>query len=266
MPPPRPRLPGLIDTHCHLDYAPMADDLAGTLERAAEAGVEQLIHIGCSLASAARAVALIAPYRQIFAAVGIHPHEATSADDAALAEIAALAADPRVVAVGETGLDYHYNRSPPEAQKRALAAQREIARSLARPLVLHIRDAHADALEVLDAAPPLPRGGVVHCFTGTPEEAELWLARGYHLSFSGIATFPQAHGPREAARRCPGDRILLETDAPYLAPVPVRGRKNEPANVAYTCAQVAGVRGDDPTALARQAGANARALFALPAP
>src|SRR5690606_7044636 len=144
--------PGLVDTHCHLDYAPMVDDLAATLQRAADAGVEQMIHIGCSRESAARAVALITPYPQVFAAVGIHPHEATSADEAALAEIAALAADPRVVAVGETGLDYHYNRSPPDVQKRALAAHCEIARQLGKPLVLHIRDAHADALEVLGAA------------------------------------------------------------------------------------------------------------------
>lgn len=264
MPPPPPRLPGLVDTHCHLDYPPMIDDLAGTLRRAADVGVVQLIHVGCSRTSAPRAVSLAAQFPHLFAAVGIHPHEASGADDAAMAEIAALARDPKVVAVGETGLDYHYNRSPPEAQKRALAAHRELARALDKPLVLHIRDAHADALAILGDADPLPRRGVVHCFTGTPEEAEQWLQRGYYLSFSGIATFPQAQGPREAARRCPADRILLETDAPYLAPVPVRGRKNEPANVAFTCAHLAGVRGDDPPALALQAGANARACFALP--
>src|SRR5690606_1146654 len=143
---------------------------------------------------------------------------------------------------------------------------REIARELGKPLVLHIRDAHADALAVLDDAPPLPRGGVVHCFTGTVAEAEQWLARGYLLSFSGIATFPQAQALRAAAQICPGDRLLLETDAPYLAPVPVRGRKNEPANVAFTCAALARVRGEDPADLAVQAGATARAFFRLPAP
>jgi len=264
MPPRPPCFPGLVDTHCHLDYSPMIDDLGATLQRAADAGVEQMIHIGCSRVSAPRAVALVAPYAHLFAAVGIHPHDASEADEAALADIATLAQDPKVVAVGETGLDYHYNRSPPDAQKRALAAHREIARALGKPLVLHIRDAHADALEILGDAPPLPRGGVVHCFTGTPAEAEQWLARGYLLSFSGIATFPQAGGLRDAARLCPADRLLLETDAPYLAPVPVRGRKNEPANVAFTCAHLAGVRGDDPAALAVQAGANARTFFRLP--
>ncbi|MFY0532399.1 TatD family hydrolase [Nannocystis pusilla] len=196
----------------------------------------------------------------------MHPHDAKEADEVALAEIAALARDAKVVAVGETGLDYHYDNSTPEAQKRALAAHREIARDLDKPLVLHIREAHADALAILDDAPALPRGGVVHCFTGTPAEAEQWLARGYLLSFSGIATFPQAEALRDAARLCPADRLLLETDAPYLAPVPVRGRKNEPANVAFTCAHLAGVRREDPAALAVQAGANARAFFRLPAP
>lgn len=266
MPPRPPVLPGLVDTHCHLDYPPMADDLAATLQRAAAAGVEQLIHIGCSRRTAAAAVALADAHPQVFAAVGIHPHEADSADDAALAEIAALAAHPKVVAVGESGLDYFYKNSAPDAQQRALAAHLEIARAADKPLVLHIRDAHADALAVVDAAPPLPRRGVIHCFTGTPEEAAAWLARGYLLSFSGIATFPHADPLRAAARACPADRLLLETDAPYLAPVPVRGRKNEPANVAFTCAHLAAVRGEDPGELARRAGANARAFFRLPDP
>lgn len=264
MPPRPPRLVGLVDTHCHLDYPPMADDLAGTLQRAADVGVVQLIHIGCSRHSAPAAVALAARFEHVFAAVGIHPHEADAADDAVLAEIAALSRHPKVVAVGESGLDYFYKNSAPAAQQRAMAAHVELARAAERPLVLHIRDAHADALAVVDAAAPLPRRGVVHCFTGTPDEAAAWLDRGYFLSFSGIATFPHAEALRAAARICPADRILLETDAPYLAPVPVRGRKNEPANVAFTCAHLAGVRGEDPAELAARAGANARAAFGLP--
>ena len=266
MPPRPPHFAGLVDTHCRLDYAPMGDDLAGTLQRAADAGVVQLIHIGCSRVSAPQAVALAARYPHVFAAVGIHPHEADGADAAALAEIAALARDAKVVAVGETGLDYFYKNSAPAAQQQAMAAHLEIARAVDKPIVLHIRDAHPDALAVVDAAAPLPRRGVVHCFTGTADEAAAWLARGYYLSFSGIATFPQAEALRAAVRACPPDRLLLETDAPYLAPVPVRGRKNEPANVAFTCAHLAGVRGDDPAELAVRAGANARAVFGLPAP
>lgn len=258
-----PRTPGLIDTHCHLDYSPMADDLAGTLARAAAAGVERCVHIGCSPGAWAPALAIAEAHAQVHAAIGIHPHEAVLADADALARLRELLVHPRVVAVGETGLDYHYDRSPRDTQRTAMAAQLELARGVGKPVVLHIRDAHADAWAIVDGQPAHP--GVVHCFTGTPDEARGWLDRGYHLSFSGIATFPNAPGLREAARICPRDRILLETDAPYLAPVPVRGRKNEPAFVAFTCAQLAAVRGEAPEELARAAGANARELLRLPA-
>ncbi len=257
-----PTIPGLIDTHCHLDYPPMSEDLAGTLERAAAAGVVRCVHIGCSPAAWPGALALAEAHEQVHAVIGIHPHEAVMADDAALRELAGLLTHPRVVAVGETGLDYFYDRSPRAQQLEAMARHLELARACEKPIVLHIRDAHADAWAVVDAQPPVP--GIIHCFTGTPDEARAWLDRGYHLSFSGIATFPSAPGPREAARICPADRILLETDAPYLAPVPVRGRKNEPAYVAFTCAQLAQVRGEAPEMLARAAAANARTLLKLP--
>jgi TatD DNase family protein len=263
VPPAPPTLPGLIDSHCHLDYPPMADDVAGTLARAAAAGVERCVHVGCTPDAWAPALALADAHARVHAVLGVHPHDAVLADDAALARLAALAVHPRVVAIGETGLDYFYDRSPREAQRVAMARHLELARHLGKPVVLHIRDAHADAWAVVDAQPPVP--GVVHCFTGTPDEARAWLDRGYHLSFSGIATFPNAAGLREAARICPPGRLLLETDAPYLAPVPVRGRKNEPAHVAFTCAALAGVRGEAPEALARSAAAATRALFGLPA-
>ena len=264
-----PHLPHLCDTHCHLDYAPMADDLPATLARAAAAGVERIIHIGCSRRSMAPAVALAEAHAagapEIFAAIGVHPHEASTFDDDAAAELAALARSPRVVAIGETGLDYHYDRSPRDAQRAAMARHLALADALHKPVVLHIRDAHADALAVVDATPPA-RPGIVHCFTGTPEEAAAWLDRGFFLSFSGIATFPSATGPREAARACPPGRLLLETDAPYLAPVPMRGRKNEPAFVAFTCAQLAALRGQDPRDLARESAAAAARAFGLPPP
>ena len=241
----------------------MVDDLVGTLARMSAAGVERCVHIGCTPAAWASALAIAEAHPQVHAAIGIHPHDALLADPAALARLRELLAHPRVVAVGETGLDYYYDRSPRAAQLTAMAAQLELARAVDKPVVLHIRDAHADAWAVVDAQDGTP--GIVHCFTGTPDEARGWLGRGYHLSFSGIATFPNAPGLREAARICPQDRILLETDAPYLAPVPVRGRKNEPAFVAFTCAQLAQVRGEAPEVLARAAGANARALLRLPA-
>ena len=261
-----PHVPGLIDSHCHLDYAPMSDDLDATLARAAAAGVEQCIHIGCSPDTMAPAVSLAQSQAQVFASVGIHPHEARLLDDAMLTQIEQLAAEPKVVAIGETGLDYHYDFSPREDQLRGFAAQIELAKRLAMPLILHIRDAHADAWEVLDRHPPRANPGVVHCFTGTPEEATRWLERGWHISFSGIATFKTAAGLREAAALVPRDRILLETDAPYLAPEPLRGRKNEPANVAFTCVALAAVRDESPAELAALAATNTRALFELPSP
>lgn len=264
-----PHLPHLVDTHCHVDYAPMIDDLAGTLARAAAAGVERIIHVGCSRRSMARAVEIAEAHAagppEIYAVIGVHPHEATTLDDAALEEIAALARSPRVVAIGETGLDYHYDRSPRDVQQAAMARHLALAEEIGKPIVLHIRDAHQDALAIVDAAPP-SRPGIIHCFTGTPEEGAAWLDRGFFLSFSGITTFPSAQGPRETARMCPPGRLLVETDAPYLAPVPMRGRKNEPAYVAFTCAQIAALRGQDPAALALEAAAASARAFGLPLP
>lgn len=266
---PPPHLPHLVDTHAHLDYAPMIDDLPATFARAVAAGVERIIHIGCSRRSVRAAVALAEAYPgpapEVYAAIGVHPHEADTFDDDAYAEIAALARSPRVVAIGESGLDYHYDRSPRDVQRGAMARHLQLAGQLARPIVLHIRDAHQDALAIVDADPPaLP--GIIHCFTGTADEARAWLDRGFFLSFSGIATFPSATGPREAARICPRGRLLVETDAPYLAPVPMRGRKNEPAYVAFTCAQIAALRGQDPRELACEVAVAAARAFRLPLP
>ncbi|NVB41130.1 TatD family hydrolase [Pseudenhygromyxa sp. WMMC2535] len=262
-----PHIPGLIDSHCHLDYEPMAADLDATLARARAAGVVQVVHIGCSPQTMAPAVAIAAANEQVFASVGVHPHDARLLDAALLAEIEAHAAHPKVVALGETGLDYHYDFSPRAAQLEAFGRQADLARRLQKPLVLHIRDAHEDAWAVLAEHPARAEApGVVHCFTGTPAEAERWLSLGWHISFSGISTFKKAAELREAAKLVPRERIMLETDAPYLAPEPMRGRKNEPANVAFTCARLATERGEAPEALAAAAAANTRALFGLPTP
>lgn len=243
----------------------MADDVAATLAAARAAGVEQVLHVGCTRDSQLRALALIDAHAEVFASLGIHPHDAKTTDDVALAELRARAAHPKVLAIGETGLDYHYNLSTPDEQRASLRAHVALARALDLPLVLHIREAHDEALAIVQEVGPREQGpGMVHCFTGGPKEAEAWLRLGFHISYSGIATFPNAEPIREAVRLTPADRILLETDAPYLAPVPVRGHKNEPANVAFTCARLAETRGEDPHALARQAAANARALLAMP--
>ncbi len=264
---PPPRVDGLIDAHCHLDYASMADDLTATLDAARAAGVVQFVHVGCSGPSHAAALALAAAHDDVFAVVGIHPHEASTTDATMLSKLEAMTGEPGVVAIGETGLDYYYDRSPREAQRESMRQHLELSRRLDLPVVLHIRDAHDEALEIARRSPgrsSMP--GMVHCFTAGPDEARAWLDLGFHLSFSGIATFPKCDPIREAARLCPADRILLETDAPYLSPAPMRGHANHPAHVAFTCVHLAGVRGEAPEALARQAADNTRALLALPGP
>lgn len=260
---PPPHIPGLIDAHCHLDYAPMADDVDAALDRAAAAGVEQVIHIGCSKESHGRALALADAHERVSLALGIHPHEGSTVDPDAIEDLRTLAARPDVLAIGETGLDYHYDRSPRDAQQHGFALHIDLAREVDLPLVLHIRDAHDDALAIAAERRLPSRPGMVHCFTGTPDEMDRWLDLGFLISFSGIATFPSAKALREAAARCPADRLMLETDAPFLAPVPVRGRKNEPANVAHTCVNLAALRGEDPLELAQTATQNTRRLLSL---
>ncbi len=243
----------------------MVENVAATLAAARAAGVVQVVHVGCAPDTMDRAAELAAAHDPVFAVVGVHPHEARLLDDAVLARIAALLAAPKVVALGETGLDYHYDRSPRPVQREALARQADLAARANVPLVLHVRDAHDEALDVL-AGIDLPAGGMVHCFTGDAATARRWLDRGFHVSFSGIATFPKAPEVAEAARIVPDDRLLLETDSPYLAPVPVRGRPNTPANVAHVCAFVAGLRKVAPERLAEQTAQNARSLLKIPAP
>ncbi len=262
-----PRIRGLIDTHCHLDYPPMAEDVQAALQRAQDVGVDQVMHIGCSVDRLNPAVELARSFEPVFASVGIHPHDARHYDDAVETRLDTLLDEPKVLALGETGLDYHYDRSPRDVQKEAFARQLDLARNRDVPIVLHIRDAHADAWEILDAHPPASsRPGIVHCFTGGPEEARAWVDRGFVLGFSGIVTFRSASDIQEAARITPMEHLLMETDAPFLAPVPMRGRKNEPSYVPFTCAFVAGLRGMDPEDLAARTTQNARAVLSMPLP
>jgi TatD DNase family protein len=254
-----------IDSHCHLEPKDF-DDRDAVIERARQAGVDRLVCIGSGAGfdEIRNAVALAETHDNLWAGVGIHPHDVARMPAGALDEIERLASShPRVVAVGETGLDYHYDHSPREAQKEALATFAQIARRAKKPLSLHIRDAHADALDILTAEKANELGGVVHCFTGTLDEAKRWVALGFHISFSGVVTFKSAGEIREAAAWVPLDRILLETDCPYLAPVPMRGKKNEPAYLVHTARFVAGTRGVDVAELAEAATENTVRLFRL---
>lgn len=260
----------LIDSHCHLEPKDFTDDGVDVREqviaRAHAAGVVELICVGsgASLSEVSNAVRLAESHARLWAAVGIHPHEAARLPEGALDEIERLAANhPKVVAVGETGLDYHYLHSPKPVQQEVLRAFLGIARRTRRPISLHIRDAHSEAQTILaEAGTP---AGVVHCFTGTLEDAQRYVELGLYVSFSGVVSFKSAGELRRAAAWVPADRLLLETDCPYLAPVPLRGRRNEPAYIVHTAEVVAKERGLELEELARITSANARRLFGLAA-
>ncbi len=260
--------PALIDSHCHVAEPEFDADRDQVLRRAAESGVATIVCVGATgpAETNQRTLALLgrdAPLA-IVATVGIHPHHATSGDDAAFALLERLARAPGVVAIGETGLDFHYNFSPPAAQRAAFVRTVALARTLGLPLVVHVREAHVEAADLLRAEGAATVGGVIHCFTGARDDARRYLDLGFHVSVAGIVTFRNAEPLREAVRSVPLDRLLVETDAPYLAPVPHRGRRNEPAHVRVVAEAVAAVRGEPRVAVAEATTANARRLFQLP--
>ena len=229
------------DQHCHLgDGSDRWPEAAVALTEARAAGVERMITVGCDLASSRTAIAIAHAHDGVWATAGLHPHDAKDGLDG----IEELLADPMVVAVGECGLDYHYDNSPRDVQREVFAAQIALAHRHDLSLVVHSRDAWADTFDLLESE-GVPERTVLHCFTGGPEEARRCLDLGAHLSFSGIVTFPGAPEVREAAALCPDDRLLVETDSPFLAPVPHRGRPNVPAWVPLVGAVLAEVRGVD---------------------
>ena len=255
----------MIDSHCHLDEERFGADLPAVLERARQAGVHAMICIGsgADLASARASVALAARETDVYATVGVHPHDVVGMSEADWTELHDLVRRPRVVGIGETGLDYYYDRSPREVQQRAYRRFVALAREAHKPVSSHIRDAHADAAAILREERAADVGGVIHCFTGDVDDARRYLELGHHLSFSGILTFKNADPIRAAAAFAPLDRILVETDAPFLAPVPHRGKRNEPAFVASTVAALATLRGLPVEEVAAATAANARRLFSL---
>lgn len=250
-----------IDSHAHLEDKAFDEDRAAVLERAREAGVAEVVNIGTDVARSRAVLALAREHAGLWAVVGVHPHHARSWDDAARAALVELAADPRVVGIGEIGLDYHYDFSPREDQARAFAAQLILADELDLPIVIHCREAMADTLAQLDAHKTSPYRGVFHCFGGDVDEAQAVLARGFHVSFTGPLTYKKADATRAAAKAVPLDRQLVETDCPYLAPVPRRGKRNEPALVVHTAARLAELHDVSVEQLAEITRANTRALF-----
>lgn len=254
----------LIDTHCHLTFEPLAADVPGVVERSRAAGVTGWITVGTTLEDSRKAVELTGRYESLYAAIGIHPHEAKDADAAALAQLKDLAKQDKVVAIGETGLDYHYNFSKQPDQQRVFAAHLEIARELGLPVVIHSRNAFDETVKILDEAGTGLKGIVFHCFSGSAEQAKQLLERGYYLSFTGVVTFKNAESTRAAARVVPLDRLMVETDAPYMSPEPVRKQKpNEPALMVHTARLLADLKDVSPEDLAVATTRNAAAFFGL---
>lgn len=249
----------MIDAHAHLDDPQFADDLDAVVARAAAAGVVRILSCGDGLASSERNIVLAKRFAAVRVAVGVHPHRAASWDEEMTARLAALAGDARVVAIGEIGLDRSGRSAPEDAQVRAFEAQLHLARDLRLPVVIHVRDAGPLAREVADRVPGVR--GMIHCYSEGPDEVSEWTRRGFALSFAGTLTYPKNTALRQAALSCPGDRLLVETDSPYLAPQGHRGRRNEPALVAETLAALADVRGQGPGEVEGAVAASAEALF-----
>lgn len=248
---------GWTDTHCHVQHGNMECTADEALRAARSAGVTRFVVIGTDAESSAAAIELAGRHDDVWATVGLHPHDASLGVDS----VEPLIGEKRVVAVGECGLDYHYDHSPRDTQRAAFARQIELARRRSLTLVVHTREAWDDTFDVLDSE-GVPDNVVFHCFSGGPSEARRCLDRGAFLSFSGVVTFKNADDVREAARLCPSDRLLVETDSPYLAPVPHRGKPNQPALVAVVGAAIADIRGVEPSSFA--ATTTAAALLAFP--
>ncbi|MBV8140252.1 MAG: TatD family hydrolase [Deltaproteobacteria bacterium] len=255
----------LVDTHCHLADSRLDAELDEVLARAAEAGIEKIIAVGAigSIATDRRTLEIAEHYPHIFAAIGVHPHDARNCTTERIAQLRALARSQKVVAIGESGLDFHYLHSPVEEQEQSLRKHLMLAAELDKPIVIHCRDAEARLAAIVREEGLPAAGGVIHCFTGDAKAAAAFLELGFLISFSGILTFKNAGVVREAARIVPDDRVLVETDAPYLAPEPHRGRRNEPALVRRTLEVLAEVRGADFHGLAAAIAENSARVFRI---
>ena len=257
----------LVDSHCHLDFPAFADDLDGAVARARAAGVGTMLTIGTKLSAFPGVRAVAAAHEGIYCSVGIHPHEAEAEPDVQAAQLLAYKDDPKIVAFGETGLDYFYEHAPREAQKANFRAHIEAARTAGLPVIVHTRDADEDTEAILTEE--MGKGGftgVLHCFTSGARLARAAVDLGFYISFSGILTFKKTEALQAIARELPLDRLLVETDAPYLAPIPHRGRTNEPAFVVHTAAKLAALRGIGADEVAAATTANFHRLFARTRP
>lgn len=252
----------LIDSHCHLDFPDFGEELDDVVARAGRAGITHMVTISTHLSRFERVKAVAERFPNVFCSVGIHPHEAGTEVEVSADELVTLAEHPKVVGIGETGLDFYYEHSPRDVQERQFRTHIEAARRTGLPLIVHTRDADTDTIRIMEeehekGAFP----GLIHCFSASRELAERMVDLGLYISFSGIVTFKKADELRDVAKVLPEDRILVETDSPYLAPVPRRGKRNEPAFTAFTAACIADLRGVSAAEIARTTTANFKRLF-----
>jgi len=255
----------LIDTHAHLDMPEFEADLPQVIQRATEAGVTTIMTVGIDPPSCRRALEIIQTYPHIFAIVGVHPHNAAEVGQKDLDDLQELAHHPKVKAWGEIGLDFYRNLSPPAIQQEKFRQQIRIAQELKLPVVIHSRSATQETLAILQEERAQERGGVIHCFSGDAKTAQKYLDMGFVISIPGVITFNKAQGLREVVQGLPSEGLIVETDAPFLAPVPHRGKRNEPAYVRLTAEAIARIRGQDISEVAAFTTTNARRVFNLPA-
>jgi TatD DNase family protein len=258
----------LIDTHCHLTFEQLAGDIENVLTRSRAAGVNEWITIGTDTEHNRKAVDLAERFENMYAAIGIHPHDAKDVTGQTIAELKELAGNEKVVAIGETGLDFHYNFSKQPAQKRILSTQLQIAHELNLPVIIHCREAFEETMDILEQFLQLNgrlKGVVFHCFSGTSEQARIVLDYGFHISFTGVVTFKNAETARQVAKMVPVERLMLETDCPYMSPEPMRKQKiNEPALMIHTARFLAELKEMDLTEFADAVTATSKAFFGLP--
>jgi TatD DNase family protein len=254
----------LVDSHAHLELEPLVADAQAVVQRAFAAGVAYVVTVGIDFDDAKHALELADRFERVFACVGIHPHNAKEADDEALLKMEALAHHPKVVGYGEIGLDFFRNLSPRDRQVELFSSQLALAQKLNKPVVIHLRDAYPQGLAMLEQASPFPAGGIIHCFSGTEADAQRALDLGFHISIPGTVTYKKNEALRSIVRSVPADRLLLETDCPFLAPEPLRGKDNEPAYIVHTARRVAEVRGVSFEEICRTTTVNAVKVFSLP--
>ncbi|PKM77489.1 MAG: hydrolase TatD [Firmicutes bacterium HGW-Firmicutes-15] len=253
----------IIDTHAHLQDKKLRENLENVLGRAKEVGVEKIICVGYDLASSQEAVLLARKYKQIYAAVGIHPHDAQTLTSEVLGKIRNLAKDPRVVAIGEIGLDYYRDLSPRDKQKEAFIEQIKLAHEIGKPIIVHDRDANQDVIDIAKKQRAGKNGGIMHCFSGNLPLAMEAIKEGFYISFAGPLTYKNAKKAQEVATKIPQNRLLVETDCPYLTPEPLRGKLNEPAHVRFVVQKMAELRNQHPDEIAYLTGRNAREVYRI---